>query len=320
MKEGLQLLGCLILTVLSIIIPFILILLTMFREGMDKLSKQYENERLTSETNIKEQGKKILAEKTNEVDISNIQESIRKLKNIKKIAKKKLNYLLPKKQILRLFALFFLSFIGIVVSIINGEYALTFKNVTYYILIISAVCFVLGIIILWKMVCVIIEAKQFVDEEIKSNNIKTIELLSKIADMTMEEFISKVYIIINDIHIKDEDKNAEKKVEISLPLNKESKLKVIVNNHELIMAKNLEIGFIFSTDMIINKKDSYSIYTDSEQQIVRYELDYIHAKTNQPLPTLDITPMKEGEHTIRTFIKGENIKAIYRYFIIKVEK
>jgi hypothetical protein len=322
MKEGLQLLGYLILTVLSIIVPFVLVLLTMFREGIDKLTKQYETQRFESEKNIKEQMKKISTDPTNKVDITNIEESISELKNIEKTANKKLNYLLPKKQILRLFALFFVSFIGIVAAIINGEYALTLGNVTYYILIISAGCFVLGIIILWKMFCVIIEAKQFVDAEIKSNNVKTIELLSKIADMTMEEFLKHVYIDINNSIIKEENETTGKKVVISLPPDKESKLNVKISNRELTMAKKLEIGFIFPNDVIIKKKEGYSsTYTDDKQQIVRYERDHIHGKTEQPLSTtLDITPMKEGEYTIKTFVKGENIKAVYRYFVLRIKK
>ena len=327
MKEGLQLLGALILTLLSIIVPFVLILLTIFREGVDKLTKQYESERLQSETNLKEQFKKITSDETKKIDTTDIKKSVEKLENIKKIADNKLKYLSPKKQILNLFALFFVSFIGIVVAIIKGEYALTLENETYYILIISAVCFVSGIFILWKVVCVIIEAKQFVDEDIKSNNIKTIELLSNIADKTMNEYISKVYIIVNNNVIKDEekdkekDKDADKKVKISLPQNKESKLTVKLNNQELIMAKNVQIGFTFPTDIIISKKQDYaSIYNDSKKQIVRYERDYLHGRTNIELATLDITPMSEGEHIITTFIKAENIKAVYRYFVLKIEK
>ena len=43
MDIALQLFGYLILTVLTIVVPIFIVLLSIFQEGVSKLSKQYEN-------------------------------------------------------------------------------------------------------------------------------------------------------------------------------------------------------------------------------------------------------------------------------------
>ena len=301
------------------VIPIILILLSMFRKGLEKLTSQYEDERLQSEANIKEQLKKIAdTDQTETIDLSNIKKNVQKLEKIKNDATKKLAYLSPKEQTFRLFTLYLLSFVGVTTAIV---YDSQLRNETFFILFISAACFAVATFILWKMFCVMVEAKQVLDDEIKSNEIKlteislrSLELLSAIANKPVQEFLSDVWILVNNTKIKDKDSK------ISLPLNTESNLAITISNKDLIMAKNVEIGFIFPPDIIINKKKSYSLYADEKKQIVRYHQDSIQGSTSQILATLDLTPMTEGDHSIKTFIKGENIKAIYRDIVLNVSK
>ncbi len=49
MDIALQLFGYLILTVLSIVVPIFIVLLSIFQEGVSKLSEQYENQKSQSE-------------------------------------------------------------------------------------------------------------------------------------------------------------------------------------------------------------------------------------------------------------------------------
>jgi|GEM_PF-3880021 len=94
-EQAIQLFGYLILTFLAVPAPILVILLSIFREGRSKLTIQYENERFQSEKNIRGQLKKIgEAEKA---DVEQIQQSLYKLKAIKKGAQTKLSYLNPKK-------------------------------------------------------------------------------------------------------------------------------------------------------------------------------------------------------------------------------
>lgn len=59
MEQAIQLFGYLILTFLGIVSPILVILLSLFREGISQLTIQYENEKSQSENNIKEQLKKM---------------------------------------------------------------------------------------------------------------------------------------------------------------------------------------------------------------------------------------------------------------------
>lgn len=78
------------------------------------------------------------------------------------------------------------------------------------------------------------------------------------------------------------------------------------------MAKDVEVGFSFPADFLIEKNSGYSIYASGTEQIVRYSEERIHGKTNFIKQPLTVTPLNKGEFVFDTFIKGENIKSIYR--------
>jgi len=308
MEQAIQLYGYLILTFLGIVSPILVILLSMFRKGMLQLTTQYENEKSQSEKNIKEQLKKIgEAAKT---DMEEIQQSLNKLKAIKKTAETKLSYLNPKKQVLRLYIPFFISFLGVILAI------LLIKNNIYVELLIaiSLTFFVYSIVVLWKLLDIIIEVKKTIDYDYdkKGIDMKTIASLSALVEKETKYFLKSVYIAIDEKNIQDE------MGKITVSVDKKQELKIGIHNLETRMAKNLEIGFIFPFDFIIEKTNYYSIYTTKTIQVVRYAANLIHGTTNLILSPLIITPLKEGDYKIKTFIKAENIEFTYHNLNIKV--
>lgn len=308
MEQAIQLFGYLILTFLGVVAPIFVILLSVFREGMLKLTTQYESEKSQSEGNIKAQLKKIGDAKN--TDERAIKQGLNALKAIKKTAKTKLSYLNPKIQTLRLFIPLLISFLGVVLAI------LTKTNINYVVLFIgvSLICFLYTMFVLWRLLDIIIEVRKTIDADQKDMNMKTIELLSALVEKETPYFLKNVYITIDQQEIKD------KAGKITIPADKKQELKIAITNNESRMAKNVEIGFIFPPDFIIEKTNDYSIYTDETKQIVRYESNVIHGNTDWKLGSLIVTPLNQGDYKIKTFIKAENIESLYRDLNLKVTK
>lgn len=306
MEQAIQLFGFLILTFLGIVSPILVILLSLFREGISQLTIQYENEKSQSENNIKDQLKKI--GEAGKTDVGAIEKSLNELKAIKKSAETKLSYLNPKAQIFRLYILLLISFLGVILAIL-------IKTNIYYVVLfiaISLICFVYSIVILWKLLGIIIEIKKTIDDDKKDMDMKTIKLLSALVEKEAEYLLKAVYINIDNKNIQDDTG------EITVLVDEKQELKIGITNSETRMAKNMEIGFIFPLDFIIEKTDYYSIVTTKTTQIIRYTRDLIHGKTNQPLSPLIITPLKESDYKINTFIKAENIESTYKNLNLKV--
>lgn len=216
-------------------------------------------------------------------------------------------------QMLRLFLPLMISFLGVILAALV-------KDNTYYMslsIAVSLTSFAYVMVALWTLLDVLVEAKKFIDDDRKNMNSKMIELLSVLVekgDKNSQYFLKNVYITVNDVHIKD-DTN-----EIEIEVNKKQELKVGISNSETKMAKNVEIGFIFPPDFIIERTSSYSIYTDETRQIIRDEESLIHGNTHLLLGPLIITSLKESEYKIRIFIKAENIEARYHDLNLKVIK
>lgn len=191
MEQAMQLFGYLVLTLLSFVAPVLTILLSIFSEGILKLTEQYKNEESKSESNIKEQLKKQgSAEST---DLEEIKKSVKELESIKKIAERKLSLLNPRKQIPILFILLLLSFLGIV------SFLVTFSFYKIVELLISLICFGYAVSILWKLFGIIIEAKKAVDDAKKDTDTKIVELLSKLVEKGSLSFLKNVTIRMNDV-------------------------------------------------------------------------------------------------------------------------
>jgi len=310
MKEVLHLYGSLIIALLGIITPILIILLSLHSKGSSKLIEQYESEKNQSEKNI--------ANLARQVNIEKIEKSIVELKASKKAADSKLDYLNPKLQIIRLFISFALALLFVILAYLC--------NCSYYIftlifISLSLICFSYGLFVLWNLLCILIEVRKLLDDEedkleTKRNELGSniIELLSELLKKPVVDYLEKVFIYFDEKEIKN-DSNIYR-----MSANVKRSISVSVLNSEIIMAKKVEIGFIFPLDFIIEKKDDYSINTSKKVQLVRYKaIDLINANTRYDLSDLIITPLSEKQHKIESYINAENIKEIWRNFIIDAE-
>jgi len=309
MEKAVELLGNLVLTFLGFVVPIVGVLLSIFQEGISKLATQYENEKAQSESNIKEQIKALGEAAT--TDTTKIEESLKELKVIKKTAEAKLSYLTPKKQILRLSIPLLISYSGVMLALLyhGDDYS------TRMFTLLSFVCLSYAIGILWKSLTLMAEVKKTIDTEQRDERRKTNDLLSTLVEKVEkggQSFLENVYVTLEGRNIKDDG------LDLDMEANRKRELRISLTNLEKRMAKNLEIGFIFPSDFIIEKNDYYSIYTTEKTQIVRYALGLVHGDTNQILSPLVITPLKKGDWKVRTFIKAENIEATYRDLNIKI--
>jgi len=303
MEQAIQLFGYLILTFLGFVVPVLGILLSIFHEGILKLTSQYSNEKSQSEKNIKEQLAKVGDEE--KIDDKKIKISLKKLNILDRTAKYKLSYLNPKKQILRLFSYLLISFVGIILATLGIS--------LFWTLLLSLLAFGYAIIILWKQFGIIVEVKKIIDCDNEDKNTKIIELLSKLVEKEDKYFLKKVYIRINNKNIDDTA------TELSFECNKRYEMQIAIINQESRAAKKVEIGFIFTPDFIIEKTNYYTIYTSQSEQIIRYKEDFIQGNTNQNEYPLIVTPLKKGNYKINTFIKAENIESIYRRISLNIE-
>lgn len=315
MEQAIQLFGYLILAVLGFVFPVVTVLLSLNREGLSKLAAQYENERSQSEDNIKEQLGKM--SKAADIDESAIKKSIKKLKSIKKAAKIKLSYLDPKKQVLRLFVPLMLAFLGVVAAFLILHFTDYFIDYAYlYPLLVSLVAFSYSVFVLWKLVGIIMEVRRIIDTDRKDMDTRTTELLTALVEGVKETgqyYLQKVYINI------DGDDIVDNSCIITGKANSKTELTLGIINKETRMAKNVEIGFIFPTNLIIEKTSEYSIYREEEQQVVRFNTSTIQGDTYLHITEpLIITPLEQGNHKIRTFVKAENIESTYKHITIKV--
>lgn len=309
MSTAIQLFAYLLLTLLGLVAPVISILLSIFGEGLSKLTTQYENEKSQHEDNLRDQLKKIADEKL-PPNVNKIKQSIRNLERMKKVAEKKLFFINPRKQTLRLVASLLFSFACAIIALMSTSS----HDILGYLLVSLILCGY-ALYVVWGLLNVIIEVNRIINNDRNNYRVKIIELLSSLVqgNRGAQLFIQKVYIKFNDKNITDS------MTEIAMTPNIKISFPVGINNLEKRMAKMVEIGFIFPLDFVIEKKASYGITTDKTQQIVRYNVDHIQGDTLYLLPHLSVTPLKEGAHKITAFIKAENIEAVDRIIMIKVK-
>lgn len=320
MELAIQLYGYLILTFLAIVTPIFILLLSIFGEGFSKLTTQYENERSVNEKNIDGQVKQLAeaakADRTKnrigvEKQVKEIRISLKTLKKMNRNAKAKLSYLNPRTQVLWLFILLAISFLGAIFAILNTDKIET----VILLIVISLIFFGIAVVRLWKLFGVIIEVRKNIDKDKKDREMKTIELLSALTEKETQEFLKDICVTIDDKKIEDDTGGT------TMRINTKKSLKIGINNNDYKMAKNIEIGFVFKPDFIIEKQSYYSsIYVDKLKTIPRYYVALIQGRTYLQLDPLIVTPIKEGKHKIEVFIKGENIKPTRHYFNINVQK
>jgi hypothetical protein len=305
---ALQLFAFLVLAFLGIVAPIIIILLSMFSQGISKLKEQYENEKTQSEDNIRAQANKEGSAK--QIDVKAIQESINHLKLIRKRADNKLKYLRPDRQILRLIMPLLISFSCIIIALFSFNNRFLFITIST-----SIIFFSYSIYTLWKLLMILMELYKTMDEEKKGGEQKTVELLNILISKISNDnsyFLKNVYIVINDVDIKGNNE------QISFKSDEKTNLRIGIRNSEARMAKNIEIGMILTPDFLIEKNTGYSVFTDKDEQIIRNEKDIIHGNTLLRLKPLTVTALKKGNYKIKSFIKAENIESTYRIFQVTV--
>ena len=290
MDIAVQLFGHLVLTFLSIIVPILLILLSLFREGTIKLKEQYENRKNQSIKQVKE------LSKSEDLNIKEIEKSIKNVKNVQRTAESKLSLLNPKRQIAFLLLPLLISFIGVLLSFTNFLYFI--KIIFIYISIFSFLYF---ICVLWKLLIIMIEVKEVIDEERKERESKNIMLLTEIVKKENQYFLKDIVVYVDSKDISEGFK-------IKMSLNEKKELSVYVSNNETRMIKNLEVGFTFTSDFVIEKQTLYSTFTFEGMQIVRYVATILHGDTKLICKPILITPIKKGTYNIPTFLKAENVE------------
>lgn len=178
---------------------------------------------------------------------------------------------------------------------------------------ISALTFTYSVVVLWRLLNTLIEVRETLCEEKQEKEnrrsnweSKTIEIFSGLLEKETPNLLKEMFL--EDIHIMIDDSKIKDAGEIKIGANKKQEIKVGIINSETRMAKNVEIGFCFPPDFIIEKTNYYSIYTGKKEQIVRYTASTIQGDTNLILSPLITTPLKTGIYSINTFIKAENIE------------
>lgn len=309
MERAIQLLSQLLLAFVGIVAPVIGVLLSLFREGTSQLNKEYENQRQQSEQNIREQ-LKTLAE-GEKADTAKIEETLKELKKIKRVAEAKISLLNPGNQMLRLTVPLLLSYLGLMFFPNSDElYHVALLTV------LGGVTIGYASFAFWRSVAIISEIAAVINDRKADQEKRTIEVLSAILDkgtQGSDYFLKAVYIRVDGKDVKDDG------VKVDVEANKKREIKIGINNNEKRMAKKVEIGFIFPSDFIVEKSPDYSEYTTEKTKIVRYEAEAIQGDTYLILTPLIVTPLKKGAVVLRTFVKGENIEATYRNINVSVK-
>jgi hypothetical protein len=309
MDKIIELFALFLLALLGFVTPVLAIILSIFAPGLAKLEQQYEAELSQTEEKLKNQLQK--ASETKSLDLKEINKTIRELQTVKNIADRKLQLLTPKKAVVFICAPLFAAFLILMPSLLH--------QLPVYLKCLSIISLVLvgySMNKLWHILDIIIEALKLLDLETKNDRRTVPELLAQIVQNTKagaDYFIEKILVEFNGIKIDDKPK------EVHLEVNKKSEIPVSIRNTDPRMAKDIEAGFTFPTDFLIEKNDKYSIYTSGSEQVVRYSEARIHGQTHLIKTPLIITPLKKDKYTIDVFIKGENIKSVTKKLTLIVD-
>lgn len=316
MHDSIQLFASLELTFLGFVVPLIGFLISHYQKGIEKLAEQSKNKRNQIENNIKEQVKKLTSVKKENVKDETIQAikgSLKMLEKDRREVFRKINRLQPRKEVLKLFLVFFISFIAILFS------PLFSTRICFYvaILVMGGLIFVYALWEVFRLFVLLVEVKKIVDDEKETGELESKKLLASISEginKSGKELLKDVSLSLDGVVIDDK---FEDKLIVS-DVKEEWKLEL--KNSEKRTLKNIEVGIIFPQQFIIEESSVYSIYVGGETQVIRYKEDLIHGNTNYFLPTLKVTALQEGKYKIKTFIKGENVEIFYQKFNLIVKK
>lgn len=309
MTISIQLYGTFILTVAGFVIPILTILISLFPDGIKSLSEKYENERKQSEDNIKNETAK--KEKLKDLDYKTLGETIKALKDKKKEAELKLEYLKPKQFLLKTSIPFIISFVAVLISVLNLE---IFYKIT--LLISSVVALFAGFLALFTSISVIFEVAEITNQKKISSEEKIISLLSNLVEKSGEN----PYLKPEEVKIGFAGNVIKKDLEISFSVNNKHAVPIYIHNASDKMAKNIEVVLSFPLNVVIDNTPNIEITTTEKDQIVRFKSEIVQANNRQLKGDINLTFLESGKIVIPFSFKGENIKYQGLSFTLNIVK
>lgn len=301
-KETIQLFGFLVLSFLGIISPFLLIILTISKEGTKELTIQYENEKKQNEGILK-----------NISDIDELQKTINKIKSNKAKVEKKISSLDIKRQSLNLFIPLIISF-SFVILVLIFYYIIWLMIV---LIIASISMFIYSLVILWQTLCNISDIRKLIDDNQKDYRNKTLELLKDIKDTnkTEDTFLKNITFLLNGKKL-----DSSKIDTFKLFLNEKNRIKIIFTNNENKIIKNMQMGITLPLEFIIDNKNdfinNFNIFEDF--QLIKFDYQLYQSQSRWDWPDILITPILKTDLKSYVYIKAENILPTYFNIIFNI--
>ena len=188
MEQALTLYAFLILSIMSISSPILVLLLSVFSAGTSLVKEESENQKTKAEDNLKDS-----IENKDEIDEKIIDQRLKELKVIKRIAVRNLFYLDPKKQILLIFLPLLISFILILLSSIFISSPMIF----YSLIILSVFLFLYVLLPLWRVFSLVVKVRKAQHTKEIENQKKVIEILNSLKKQSKSvPFLKKIVINI----------------------------------------------------------------------------------------------------------------------------
>lgn len=171
MKDIISIYSKLLISILSFIAPAMTLLINVFLEGVEKIKARNEEKIKQIEEIIKINVQNCTGdfEKT-------IKDSLNSLKKQKSTAEKQLRLLNPKRQVFRLFIPLIFALLLVLCYIFIKEYvkSINYPSVRIICLMLSGICFVYGLYVLYQLFCIVIETKRVLSLDLKQDLLKPV--------------------------------------------------------------------------------------------------------------------------------------------------
>jgi hypothetical protein len=293
---------------MGFVAPVLSILFSLFPKGVKSLANKYENEIKKSEENLTNETNK---KKGENLDVPAIEKNLKIIGQNRIQAEDKLSYLNPLRLIPKIFLPFIFSLLGVIPLFLKVPLWVTLASFS-----LSFILFLLGLRTLWKSFSVLVEVAEIVNTSKEDNESKQIELLSTLVEKSGDK---SLFLDPEKINIKFNDENLITSSKLIFTINKKYDLSVVIVNSDERMAKNVEVGFTFPLDFLVEKTPNVSsIYTGDNKQIIRFNEDVIQGNEKNIQGNMQITFLKLGDFPVQVFIKGENIKPKKTSFSIEI--
>ncbi len=298
MIDALQLYGTFILTMVGFVVPILAILISIFPEGIRALSLKYENERIQSDENITNEIAK--KETTVGLDYVALEKTLKTLKKKKRDAELKLSYLRPNHFLLRTATPFVVSFVAVLISLMDIGITATIIAITS-----SFVSLTAGLLSLLTSIAVLFEVAEIVNQAKTGKEDKIIDLLSTLVEKEGES----LYLKEGSVRVKFNNNELKEDLKLNFSVDKKYEIPISIFNKSEKMARLIEVGLIFPKSVVIEKTNNISSITPTKDaQIVRFKEDGVQAYNDTHQGKLQLTFLEPRLIISEVFIKGENVK------------